>query len=271
MMSHALLILLGLALWPVVSADLSHAVSQAARGQDVQGPHGPICTDISTYGPWTQNCTNVTCCEHKKKKMCTPKTETVQVNITEISCKAVAWADCKMDWKTVDANVCEQQNHFVPGRKCIERNVTIPHTKSKPICKNVTYDNCVSKWIIDENGQKVLSEKEDCTPVVWKNCTLVNETVNFTHQKTDCYELGEGRNYTRPVPVPHPITVDQSNCVVKTAVDCEPVTKTVWVAANWQECQDVKDETCNEYPVCVPSQEKIHKFKCLSKQDHHHD
>jgi len=112
----------------------------------------------------------------------------------------------------------------------------------------------------------VLSEKEDCTPVVWKNCTLLNETVPLEVPKTICTTDGS-KNYTTYEPAPKTITLDKTDCTVRTAIDCKPEQKQVVVQAKWQECQDMKVESCKDFNVCVPFQEKIHKFKCLSKQD----
>ena len=52
-----------------------------------QGPHGPLCTDISTYGPWNKTCEPIKCCEQEKKKNCTDREETKEVTITEIRCE----------------------------------------------------------------------------------------------------------------------------------------------------------------------------------------
>ena len=54
---------------------------------------------------------------------------------------------------------------------------------------------------------------------------------------------------------------------VKTATQCEPVFRKVNVTTEWQECRDMKVPSCKDWLVCKPFQEKIHKFKCLSKQD----
>jgi hypothetical protein len=84
--------------------------------------------------------------------------------------------------------------------------------------------------------------------------------------KTICTTDGS-KEYTTYIPKLVPITLDKTDCTVRTAIDCKPETKSVVVQAKWQECQDILMETCEDIPVCIPFQEKIHKFKCLSKQD----
>ena len=38
---------------------------------------------------------------------------------------------------------------------CNEGMKTVQHTKMMPECKNVTKQNCVTKWETDENGNQV--------------------------------------------------------------------------------------------------------------------
>ena len=40
-------------------------------------------------------------------------------------------------------------------KTCIEKPVKEYHTKQKPECKNVTKQNCVTKWVVKPSGQKV--------------------------------------------------------------------------------------------------------------------
>ena len=47
-----------------------------------------------------------------------------------------------------------EDQYFVPQR-CVEKEVDEFHTKQKAECKNVTKQNCVTKWVVKPSGQKV--------------------------------------------------------------------------------------------------------------------
>ena len=63
-------------------------------------------------------------------------------------------------------------------------------------CRNVTRQNCITKWEIDSEGNKVWAGNEDCEDVTWQECTLIDRTIDFTVPKVDCVE-GPGIPYMR--------------------------------------------------------------------------
>ena len=89
-----------------------------------------------------------------------------------------------------------------------------------PRCVNVTRQDCVTKWVVTGNGEKVWAGNELCKPVTWLNCTLVSEPKPINQTYTKCEPKGE------PIPT---MTCERTNrtrmvtrtkCDVKTAVDC---------------------------------------------------
>ena len=47
-----------------------------------------------------------------------------------------------------------ESKEFTP-QTCEEREVEEFHIKQRPECKNVTKQNCVTKWVVKPSGQKV--------------------------------------------------------------------------------------------------------------------
>ena len=44
-------------------------------------------------------------------------------------------------------------------KECTEGMDTVQHTKMMPECRNVTKQNCITKWETDENGNQVSSDQ----------------------------------------------------------------------------------------------------------------
>ena len=44
--------------------------------------------------------------------------------------------------------------NFIPQTCTLDEDLEM-HTKKRPECKNVTKQNCVTKWVVKPSGQKV--------------------------------------------------------------------------------------------------------------------
>merc|ERR1719264_767039 len=71
------------------------------------------------------------------------------------------------------------------AKTCTESTEIVQHTKTAPECKNVTRQNCITKWEIDSNGNKVWAGNEDCEDVTWQECKPVTSTkcASITYQE----------------------------------------------------------------------------------------
>jgi len=252
------------------SADPGRAGRQVKSSQVTQNEDpithnlhtGQFCSDISG---WTdvfyKNDTEV-CCESSFKKNCTEKEKTVMVDVTTMECEVIAWADCSMDWKNTTGFTCDMQPQNYTEKECEIKTRNITHTKMEPHCENVTYDNCVTLWDENANGDKIWTGNEDCKPITWTKCELkpVNKTFQDVYSEcknTTTHPYDSHKNGTKIM------TIDIQKCEVKTAVDCKPVTIQKEATAKWQECEDIKMDSCDERPVRRPTQDPIHKKKCL--------
>ena len=53
------------------------------------------------------------------------------------------------------------------------------HIKLEPRCRNVTKQDCVTKWELNSQGRKVWAGNEECRPVTWQKCELEEVPKNF--------------------------------------------------------------------------------------------
>merc|ERR1711944_44697 len=71
---------------------------------------------------------------------------------------------------------------------CQEAMDVVQHTKMMPECRNVTKQNCITKWETDEDGNQVWAGNEACEPVTWRECKLVPRQVDFKVPKLNVTE-----------------------------------------------------------------------------------
>lgn len=142
----------------------------------------------------------------------------------------------------------------------------VKHTKMMPECRNVTKQNCITKWETDENGKQVWAGNEACEPVTWRECKLVPKQVDFKVPKITCDD-GEDIAYDDFVETEKNQMTSRMACEVKHTTSCEPKVTNKCQSIAFQECNEVPTETCENKDVKIPKQEKEHKKKCLLADD----
>ena len=75
--------------------------------------------------------------------------------VTEIQCDIVPYTECEMQMEQTPYKSFEMVQKIFPKKVCNETTEFIPHTKMMPECKNVTKQNCVTKWETDADGKQV--------------------------------------------------------------------------------------------------------------------
>ena len=77
-------------------------------------------------------------------------------NVTDTICRIQSFVDCTQTTKSVQFQTTEivTNGQYVPY-ECVEKTRLQPHKKLVPVCQNVTRQDCVTKWEIGPNGQKV--------------------------------------------------------------------------------------------------------------------
>ena len=75
--------------------------------------------------------------------------------VTEIECEVVPYTECQMIMENTPYRSYKMVDKEYNKKTCTEGMKTVQHTKMMPECKNVTKQNCVTKWETDENGNQV--------------------------------------------------------------------------------------------------------------------
>ncbi len=63
---------------------------------------------------------------------------------------------------------------------CVHNMVSL---RQVPRCVDVTKQDCVTKWVVGVDGQKVWAGNEFCKPVTWRKCNLVTEPKIFNEAR----------------------------------------------------------------------------------------
>ena len=112
-------------------------------------------------------------------------------------------------------------------------------------------------------SKKVWSGNEDCEPVTWTECNLVEYEVPFTVPKMECTEKGNNIPWKDCRTKQKTKMVSNMTCTPQTKVECLPVVKELCTTIKWTESLQEKNETCNNTKSWQPFQEVSHKKKCL--------
>lgn len=238
------------------------------RRDTSKDPHNDeFCVDVSTYGIVQYEPVSRKKCETTFEKICETKTEQVCDEVTEIECDIVPYTECSMKMEQTPYKSFDMVPQLKPRQACNESTGFQQHTKMMPECKNVTKQNCVTKWETDEaTGNQVWAGNEDCEPVTWRECQLVPRQVDFKVPKIDCFVV-EQIPYMDCVDVEKVEMTLSMVCEVKHTTDCKPSTNTKCKNISFQECHQEPRENCTEIEIMIPEQEFKHKKKCLLPDD----
>merc|ERR1739844_485227 len=242
------------------------SLMQRLRRETVDLHSGEFCVDVSTFGPVLYDATPREKCTTVFNKQCEDKTEQVCDDVTEIQCEIQPYTECQMTMEVETYKGNEVVQKTFEKKLCQEAMDVVQHTKMMPECRNVTKQNCITKWETDEDGNQVWAGNEACEPVTWRECKLVPRQVDFKVPKIDCEE-GEEIPYTDMEEVEKTQMTTSMTCEVKHTSSCKPVVSTKCSNIDYQECAEVPEETCETIDMKVPKQEKEHKKKCLLPDD----
>merc|ERR1712226_1214444 len=186
-----------------------------------------FCVDVSTYQPVVWQEVDAEQCSTVFVKKCKDRSEEVCADVTETRCEVFPYTECGMGMETQEYTKSVLQPKLFVEKTCTQGRKMIPHVKMLPECKNVTKQNCVSLWETDPDGQQVWAGNEACEPV-----TDIRMTNTFT-------------------------------CEVKSTTSCQSQTRPDCKKVEFQECQEVPVTNCEPKTVHKPTQEKLHRKKCL--------
>ena len=76
------------------------------------------------------------------------------MEVTEIQCEIVPYTECAMTMESAPYKSHEMVPKTIKKKVCSEGMDVVQHTKMMPECRNVTKQNCISKFETDENGNQ---------------------------------------------------------------------------------------------------------------------
>jgi len=221
-----------------------------------------FCVDVSTYQPvvWVEH--DAQECETVFVKQCGDKSENVCQDVTETHCEVVPYKECKSTQVPQQYTETKLQAKKFVEQGCTTGKKTIPHTKLLPECRNVTKQNCVTLWETDSNGKQVWAGTDACEPVTWQECKLVPKDVKFIVPEIKC-EPKQELWYHEPEEVTDTRMTNTFDCIVKSTSHCTTQTRPDCKTISWKECSEVPVKNCSPKSVHVPTQELLHRKKCL--------
>merc|ERR1739847_36129 len=221
------------------------------------------CVDVSTYEMVVWDDLEREKCTATFPKIREPKSKQICETVTTLKCDIKGYTECKMEMVPVEYKGFKMTNEKFVAQTCNETIVPEAHKKLRPECKNVTKQNCVTKWVVKPSGQKVWDGNEDCEEVTWEECKLVPYHVEFDVPKITCIPDKE---------IPWMDCVDEMKtqmtskmtCEPKSTVSCSPQTTELCTRVDWVDIrQEAKPECNTDKKFYKPRQEVIHKKKCL--------
>merc|ERR1719220_1770929 len=221
-----------------------------------------FCVDVSTYQPvvWVER--EAEECETVFVKQCSDRSENVCQDVTETKCEVVPYKECKSGQEPQQFTETKLTAKKFIEQGCTQGKKTIPHTKLLPECRNVTKQNCVTLWETDANGKQVWAGTDACEPVTWQECKLVPKTVSFIVPEIKC-EDGQSIWYHEPAPKTDTRMTNTFDCVVKKTTNCRTEVRPDCKQIKYQTCREVPVTNCKSKQIHAPTQEKLHRKKCL--------
>ena len=246
----------------IILALLSLTIVQARKDyQDYH--HGKDCVDISHYGDLTFNDSTVELCNYKVKTHCTKRSEYICKDIPVHSCKVEGFPECEDHESSVPArDDTFEINDFVPMvcKSGVKKPLT--ETKMMPVCRNITKQQCDTKWVLNAAGEKVWAGNENCKDVTWEDCTLQPRQITTEVETYDCNEAPDVISYKTVVRKDVDVPLFSRKCRAVAKPVCTVTTDTQCETVEWEDCQDNIAPNCFKSLFRVPYQEYNHLQRC---------
>jgi len=254
----------------ILNTRVKHQIQRRKADKHLQYPASDVvdlhnkefCVDVSSYQPvvWVEK--DAEECHTVFVKKCDKKQENVCADVTETRCEVIPFTECSMGLEPQQFSETKLAPKQFIEKACTQGQKSIPHQKLLPECRNVTKQNCVTLWEKDQYGKQVWAGQEGCEPVTWQECKLVPKDVQFIVPEITCsdkqelwYHEPEEKTDTRMTNTFGCEVKSTTHCIANTRPDCKQIT--------WNECSEVPVTNCNPKSVHVPTQELLHRKKCL--------
>jgi hypothetical protein len=175
-----------------------------------------------------------------------------------------AYADCTHTPTTRLYHNDRLEPHTFVSKLCQPGGVKVlRETKQRPVCRNVTQQQCESKWVVNDLGEKVWAGNENCQDVTWEECSLEDYVVPIEVPVWRCADDRQ-LTYSQAVFETVEVTAYASTCRAVASPVCTTVTRQECVDLAYEECADHVVPRCQKgLSIQVPYQTFDHRLKCL--------
>ena len=224
--------------------------------------HDGNCVDISRYGEIQYNVTTVDVCSYKIERNCTPRSKQICVEIPKVSCRIETHTECgNQPFVTVQRSDTTEEQSFIT-QECAQDGVQfLQEVKKMPVCTTVTKQQCDSKWVINEAGEKVWDGNENCRDVSWEDCVLEDKIITEEVPTYTC-QPGIAITYSTPVLNSEEVTTYDQTCRPVANSICTDTKATECTSVEWEECVEDVQESCGPVTFNIPYQEFEHTLRC---------
>ena len=131
-----------------------------------------------------------------------------------------------------------------------------------PVCVNVTKQQCDTKWVINEQGEKVWAGNENCHDVTWQDCTLQLREVEIEVPTYDCSPADNPILFQTVEHFHAEVTLLDRSCVPVAKPVCTVTTERKCGEVEWEDCEEIVMPDCQDVLFEVPYQEFNHLIRC---------
>ena len=227
---------------------------------EVPGKEG--CVDVSRYDNVTFSSHTETHCSHAVERTCSPRQERVCTTVPSTVCSLDLGYQCSNLVSSV-LQRCDtsEEREFTP-QTCQPGPVQLlTEIKKMPVCETVTKEVCDSKWVINQDGEKVWGGNENCQEKSWEDCKLVDREVTEEVTTYTCQE-------DTPIPYLAPVVRDEevetrrTTCSVVGGTICTVSQVEECTTVEWTDCVERVTTNCHDMTVRVPEQTRNHLLRC---------
>merc|ERR1711876_4951 len=242
-------------------------------GQHHGDGHDDQCVDISRYSEVQYNISVAPICTYRANRVCNTQVGTACVSIPHQDCQVIGYSKCSSDVFTQTFNDDSVDTLSFTTKQCQQDGFQILNENHKvPVCRNVTREQCDSKWVLNAVGEKVWAGNENCQLKTLEECTLV-EKENPT--QVPVWKCFDDQIIKYNVPVIRQVSVEayKTTCEAAAYAQCETTHETKCVDLDYEECSDTVEPACFGCPTpatagCgmefrTPYQKYDHRLKCI--------
>ena len=222
------------------------------------------CVDISRYGELQFNESAVELCNYKLQTKCARRSQEVCRDVPVHQCEVVGYADCD-DQETSqparDDSLDIGEYHPIDCQPSPQPHV-LTEVKMMAACENVTKQQCDTKWVLNQAGEKVWAGNENCKDVTWEDCSLQPRNVTTEVQTYDCTEADEAILFQTVVHTNIEVKLFSRTCRAVAKPVCTVTTERQCQTVEWEDCEDVLLPNCFKSLFRVPYQDYNHLLRC---------